>query len=109
VYGAADRRTGAVRLNLQHTCAPVIAWQRTGVFGPQALQGLVTIGHKLAHTRGVRSEAQAECRGAQAALRELERRRLPIADRTRARRWLRERHDTYFSAAYRLSNVGCRL
>lgn len=107
VYGTAVRRTHAIGLNSRYTCKWLIDWQRTGVFGPRALYGLVVIGHEIAHTRGVRNEAQAECRGARAALTEMRRIGMSRLEMIRATKWLRERHDAFAPPAYRLAKLDC--
>jgi hypothetical protein len=66
------------------------------------------IGHEIAHTRGVRNEAQAECRGVRAAVAEMRRIGLSRVEFRRATRWLHERHDELVSPAYRLAAVRCR-
>lgn len=107
VYGAAVRRTQAIRLNSRYTCRWLIDWQQTGAFGPRPLYALIVIGHEIAHTRGVRSEAQAECSGARAALTEMRRIGIARLEITRATKWLRERHDEFAPPAYRLAKMSC--
>ena len=109
VFGAAVRKTRAIKLNARHTCLPLIEWQRTGKFTPRAFHALITIGHEIAHTRGVRNEARAQCIGAQAAVSHLRRLRMTLLDRLRARQWLRTRHDKLVPPAYRLSSITCHL